>query len=99
MAFTVNQLNMLKVDLGLLSTTNEQDVYLGQLLDAAQERLTEDGITLTSGDPQHDTLVEMYAAWLYRKRASDPAQQVMPKMLQLLRNSVLFGQKMAEGLA
>ena len=96
MAYTINQLNMLKVDLGLLSTTNEQDVYLGQLLDAAQLRLTEDGISLTSGDPQHDTLVEMYAAWIYRKRASDPAQQVMPKMLQLLRNSVLFGQKMAE---
>lgn len=93
MAYTVNQLAMLKVDLGLIATTAEQDAFLGQLLDAAQQRLTEDGITLAANDPQHDTLVEMYAAWLYRKRAADPAQQAMPQMLRLLRNSVLFGQK------
>ena len=94
MAYTITQLNMLKVDLGLLSTPTEIDVYLGQLLDTAQQRLTDDGITLTAGNQQHDTLTVMYAAWIYRKRAADPAQQVMPKMLQLLRNSVLFGQKM-----
>ena len=94
MAHTETQLAMLKVDLGLLTVTTEQTTYLGQLLDAAQQRLTDDGCTLTAGDAQHDQLVVMYAAWLYRKRAEDPQLTAMPKMLQLLRNSVLFGQKM-----
>lgn len=93
MAHTTTQLAMLKVDLGLVTVTSEQTTYLGSLLDAAQQRLTEDGITLSPGDAQHDALVVMYAAWLYRKRAEDPTQQAMPKMLALLRNSVLFGQK------
>ena len=94
MAHTTNQLTMLKVDLGLVSVTTDQTSYLGQLLDAAQQRLTADGITLTANDPEHDTLVVMYAAWLYRKRAQAPDQQAMPLMLRTLRNSVLFGQKM-----
>lgn len=94
MAYTENQLAMLKVDLGLLTVTTDQTAYLGQLLNTAQLRLADDGVALVDGDAQHDTLVVMYAAWLYRKRAEDPQQQAMPKMLQLLRNSVLFGQKM-----
>ena len=94
MAYTENQIAMLKVDLGLLTVTTDQTEYLGQLLNAAQLRLQDDGITLETGNPQHDTLAVMYAAWLYRKRAGDPQQQAIPKMLQLLRNSVLFGQKM-----
>lgn len=94
MAYTANQLAMLKVDLGLLTVTTDQTAYLGQLLNTAQLRLADDGVTLVAGDAQHDQLVVMYAAWLYRKRAEDPQQQAMPKMLQLLRNSVLFGQKM-----
>lgn len=93
MAHTSTQLAMLKVDLGLLTITQEQETYLAQLLDAAQLRLTDDGITLTDGNAQHDALVVMYAAWLYRKRDQDPDKQAMPKMLSLLRNSILFGQK------
>lgn len=93
MAYTNEQLAMLKVDLGLLTVPPEVETYLTQLIDAAQLRLTDDGIQLTAGDAQHDALVVMYAAWLYRKRAADPGQQDMPQMLRLLRNSVLFGQK------
>ena len=94
MAHTENQLAMLKVDLGLRTVTQDQTTYLGSLLDTAQQRLTKDGVTLTSGEAEHDQLVVMYAAWLYRKRAEDPEGTAMPKMLKLLRNSILFGQKM-----
>ena len=97
MAHTATQLAMLKVDLGLLTITQDQETYLEQLLDAAQLRLTDDGITLVEGNAQHDALVVMYAAWLYRKRDQDPDKQAMPKMLQLLRNSILFGQKARTG--
>lgn len=94
MAHTENQLAMLKVDLGLRTVTEDQTAYLASLLDAAQQRLTEDGITLTAGNAEHDQLTVMYAAWLYRKRAEDPDKTAMPPMVRLLRNSVLFGQKM-----
>ena len=97
MAFTANQLGMLQVDLGLMSITNEQEKYLGNLLDAAQQRLTGDGIRLVPDNAEHDALVVMYAAWLYRKRAQSPDQQAMPLMLRTLRNSVLFGQKARDG--
>lgn len=97
MEHTENQIAMLKVNLGLRAVTYEQDQYLGQLLDTAISRLQRDGITLDPDDAEHDQLVVMYAAWLYRKRAEDPEQQAMPLMLRTLRNSLLFGQKMAEG--
>ena len=93
---TENQLAMLKVDLGLRTTTYEQDGYLCGLLNAAIQRLTRDGITLAPDDAEHDQLVVMYAAWLYRKRGADPDKTAMPQMLRTLHNNVLFGQKMAE---
>lgn len=93
MAYTENQLAQLRVDLGLMSLTYEQTAFLGNLLNTAAQRLTEDGITLDPSNAEHDTLIVMYAAWLYRKRAQDPDKQAMPQMLRLLRNSVLFGQK------
>ena len=94
MAYTITQLNMLKVDLGLLSTPTEIDVYLGQKLDTAIARLTKQGIALDFNDPHHNDLVVVYAAWLYRHRADESQKTEMPKMVRTLRNDTLFGQKM-----
>ena len=92
MAHTVNQLAMLKVDLGLMALTEDQKAYLGQQLDAAQSRLTRQGITLVAGDPDHDELVVMYASWLYRKRTGEGSTE-MPQPLRTARNDLLFSQK------
>lgn len=92
MAHTENQLAMLKVDLGLMALTEDQKTYLEQLLDAAQQRLTTQGLTLIAGEPDHDALVVMYASWNYRKRTGEGSTE-MPLPLRTARNNLLFSQK------
>lgn len=92
MAHTENQLAMLKVDLGLMALTEDQKTYLEQLLDAAQQHLTTQGLTLVDGEPDHDALVVMYASWNYRKRTGEGSTE-MPLPLKTARNDLLFSQK------
>lgn len=85
---------MLKANLEIIPENTIQDTYLGQLLDAARQMIAREGITL--GDTMEDqTLVVMYAAYLYRKRAEDTP--VMPRMLRWALNNRLFAQKIGGG--
>lgn len=82
----------LKIDLNITA-----DVYDDRLLSRMQtavERITSMGITLTGSESDRD-LVLMYAAWLWRERATgDP----MGRMLQQALNNRLLGEKArAEG--
>lgn len=81
-------LAILKIDLGISSTA--LDSYLTQLIQAAQGYIEEEGITLTESVPDGQ-LVEMYAAWLYRKRREENAP--MPRMLRWNLNNRLMAQK------
>lgn len=85
----VNVLPLLQVDLGELYPTDERKNYLSQVIDAAIAFITREGITLedTVEDLQ---LVEMYAAYLVRKRNTTEA---MPRMLRWALNNRLFSQK------
>lgn len=80
---------LLQVDLGELYPTDERKNYLSQVIDAAIAFITREGITLedTVEDLQ---LVEMYAAYLVRKRNTTEA---MPRMLRWALNNRLFSQK------
>lgn len=82
-------LPLLQVDLGELYPTDERKKYLSQVVDAAIAFITREGITLedTVEDLQ---LVEMYAAYLVRKRNTTEA---MPRMLRWALNNRLFSQK------
>nr|DAH56692.1 MAG TPA: Head Tail Connector Protein [Caudoviricetes sp.] len=84
-----NVLPLLQVDLGELYPTDERKNYLSQVIDAAIAFITREGITLedTVEDLQ---LVEMYAAYLVRKRNTTEA---MPRMLRWALNNRLFSQK------
>lgn len=84
-----NVLPLLQVDLGELYPTDERKNYLSQVIDAAIAFITREGITLedTVEDLQ---LVEMYAAYLVRKRNMTEA---MPRMLRWALNNRLFSQK------
>mgnify|MGYP001860872570 FL=1 len=81
-------LKILKIDLKVSSTA--LDTYLNGLIGAAKEYISTEGITLTEsvGDAQ---LVEMYAAYLYRRRREENAQ--MPRMLRWALNNRLFSEK------
>ena len=82
-------LTMLQVDLGEMYPSTERTAYLNQAISAAQQFIAREGITLTDS-VEDGQLVEMYAAYLIRKRADDPG---MPRMLRWALNNRLFGQK------
>lgn len=77
-------MTLLKIDLGIIGTA--YDPQLEQLLSAAQSFITREGVTLT--DSVEDAqLIIMYAAYLYRKRATDEG---MPRMLRWALNNRIF---------
>ena len=77
-------MTLLKIDLGIIGTA--YDPQLEQLLIAAQSFITREGVTLT--DSVEDAqLIIMYAAYLYRKRATDEG---MPRMLRWALNNRIF---------
>lgn len=80
-------LAMLKVDLGI-STTTAYDERLMQYLAAARDAIVAEGArTLNPDDVLDGQLITMYAAWLFRRR---DAMEGMPRMLRWhLNNRVL----------
>lgn len=83
-------LAILKLNLSLATTA--YDDYLSQLLTAAAELITREGITLT--DSTEDSQLQiMYAAYLFRKRAED--NPPMPRMLRWALNNRLFSEKVS----
>ncbi|WP_277255855.1 hypothetical protein [Negativibacillus massiliensis] len=84
-------LSILKTDLQISSSA--LDDYLFTLIESAKEYIQREGIVLTEsrGDGM---LVEMYAAYLYRKRREEKAE--MPRMLRWEMNNRVFSQKGAK---
>lgn len=97
---------MLKSNLEIYPENTTQDLYLTQLIGVSRLEIEREGINLQD-DLSDDNLVVMYAAYLFRKRASDGAdaaystaamrQVGMPRMLRYALNNRLFSQKMREG--
>lgn len=81
-------LMVLKVDLQI--STEKMDSYLGKVIEAARSYIRTEGITLdcSAGDGM---LVEMYAAYLYRRRREENA--AMPRMLRWALNNRIFSEK------
>lgn len=80
---------MLQVDLGEMYPNEQRAAYLTQTISAAQAFIAREGITLTDSI-EDGQLVEMYAAYLVRKRATT---EPMPRMLRWTLNNRLFSQK------
>lgn len=83
-------LKILKADLQI--SAGLLDEYLKTLIASAKKYITREGIDLTES-VDDALLVEMYAAYLYRKRREDVP---MPKMLRWNLNNRLFSQKAKE---
>lgn len=85
-------LTMLQVDLGEFYPNEQRKAYLLHCISAAQSFIAREGIALTES-VEDGQLVEMYAAYLVRKRATAEA---MPRMLRWALNNRLFSQKASE---
>lgn len=75
---------------GYMVSSSALDTYLQTLIASAKDYISTEGITLA--DSQSDgMLVEMYAAYLYRRRREENVQ--MPRMLRWALNNRLFSEK------
>ena len=83
------RLTLLKNDLQMLTSSN--DTLLSSLLDASVEYIQKEGITLVENDIGIDMVIVQYAAYLFRKRASN--ETAMPRFLRYNLNNILFSQK------
>ena len=79
-------LTILKTDLQI--STAALDGYLETLIETARGFIADEGITLNDSTPD-SMLIEMYAAYLYRKRREENVQ--MPRYLRWALNNRLFG--------
>ena len=84
-------LTMLQVDLGEMFPSEARKAYLQQCISTAQQFIAREGVTLTD-NIEDGQLVEMYAAYLVRKRATT---EPMPRMLRWTLNNRLFSQKVS----
>lgn len=84
-------LTAMKTDLGI--TTDTYDTRLGQYITSAKKAIEIEGITLTD-DVADSNLVVMYAAWLWRKRATGEG---IPRSLRWAMNNRLFAEKLTGG--
>ena len=84
-----DRLKILKQDLQMLTSSN--DSFLSSLLDTAATAVQREGIKLVENDMDIDMAVIQYAAYLFRKRASNETE--MPRFLRWRLNNILFAQK------
>ena len=84
-----DKLKILKQDLQMLTSSN--DSFLSSLLDTATTAIQREGITLVENDIGIDMVIVQYAAYLFRKRASE--ETAMPRFLRYNLNNILFSQK------
>lgn len=88
------RLEMLKIDLGIRSTT-AYDKRLTQYLQSAKADIEREGIAFPSDISISDEqLIVMYASWLWRKRSTGEG---MPRMLRYAINNRLFAQRAGDG--
>jgi hypothetical protein len=79
---------ILKIDLQISNPALDQ--YLQPLITAARKYISTEGITL-SDSTEDGMLVEMYAAYLYRRRREENVS--MPRMLRWALNNRLMQEK------
>lgn len=71
--------------------TSANDDFLTNLIYAAEKAIRREGITLDENDMDIDMAVVQYAAYLFRKRASNDTS--MPRFLRWRLNNILLSQK------
>lgn len=84
-------LTLLQADLNLLSPDATRLAQLEHLIQVSLQLISREGVTLQEPYSAEDAqLVIMYAAYLFRKRATD---EPMPRMLRWALNNRIFSEK------
>ena len=89
-------LTLLQADLNILQPDATRTAQLTQLINAALQLIAREGVKLQAPFSAEDgQLVVMYAAYLFRKRAT---AEPMPRMLRWILNNRIFSAK-AQGVS
>lgn len=81
-------MTLLQADLNILQPDATRTAQLTQLINAALQLIAREGVTLQAPFSAEDAqLVIMYAAYLFRKRAT---AEPMPRMLRWALNNRIF---------
>lgn len=81
-------MTILRADLNILAPDTTRTAQLEQYIQAAKEFIKREGVALTAPYSIEDgQLIEMYAAYLFRKRDSGEG---MPRMLRWTLNNRIF---------
>lgn len=92
----VLRFDLLKVDLGVMTCADQQELYLRSLLTSAEGFILRRGVPLNDDSDEDDMLVASVAAWMYRARGTvDRAQ--LPRNLDIQLKDRLCAAKMMEG--
>jgi len=83
-------MEILKVDLGF--SVDAYNKYLEKIIESAEAAISKEGIKIAD-NTEDGMLIEMYAAYLYRKRKEG---KEMPRQLRWMLNNRLFSQKAKE---
>ena len=87
-------LSLFKLQIQIL--TDAFDSYLLTILEAAQDMMRREGITVDTSSPECVQVILMQASYLYDKRKTGEAE---PRRLRYAKNNLLFSQKIREGMA
>lgn len=83
-------LQLLQTDLGYIQVDEAREKQLQQLIDVAVGFIRREGLTLSAPyTVEQAQLIEMYAAYLFRKRDTADA---MPRMLRWALNNAILSQ-------
>ena len=83
------KLTILKQNLQMITDANDE--FLNKLLEQSSAAIKTEGIRLEENNIECDMAVIDYAAYLFRKRASQDT--AMPRFLRYNLNNLLFKQK------
>lgn len=88
-------LRWLQEDLGRRNPADTTVEFLRTLVASARIAISAEGVTIPDEitDIQDALLIEMYAAYLYRKRGATSAETAMPRYLRYLLNNRVFGNR------
>lgn len=90
-------LALLQIDLGYVQLTPEREMQLTQYIDAAIGFIETEGLVFTNPyTVTEGQLIEMYAAYLFRKRDTSEA---MPRSLRWALNNAIFKQRSGNNAA
>lgn len=84
-------LKLLQADLNQLMPDETRLAQLTHLIDTAIQLIRREGVSVTEPySPEDGQLIAMYAAYLFRKRATNEG---MPRMLRWALNNRIFSEK------